>query len=74
MSGSQRRKLVYHSSGIEFREKSIRLIRLSPSSLWLFDVNSVDVADAAAAAATAAAATAPLGELLLLFSCVTARM
>lgn len=73
MSGSQRRKLVYHSSGIEFREKSIRLIRLNPSSLWLFDVNSVDVADAAAAA-TAAAATAPLGELLLLFSCVTARM
>lgn len=64
MGGSQRRKLVNHSSGIKFREKSIRLIRLNPSCLWLFDVNSADVADAAAAAA---AATAPLAVASVVF-------
>lgn len=65
MSGSQRRKLVNHSSGIKFREKSIRLIRLNPSCLWLFDVNSADVADAAAAEA----ATAPLATASDVFVC-----
>lgn len=69
MSRSQRRKLVNHSSGIKFREKSIRSIRLNPSCLWLFDVNvnSADVADAAAAAA--AAATAPLATASVVFVC-----
>lgn len=67
MSGSQRRKLVNPSSGIKFREESIRLIRLNPICLWLFDVNSADVADAAAAAA--AAATAPLATASVVFVC-----